>query len=91
MVIRIDTGRNGPFFHLRDLQNSENYLRKSFDSLKFGDRMRNMKILIEIEDEDGELLDALAKEQDRSRSGQARHMLLRAIKEATADPGDTEA
>lgn len=44
--------------------------------------MRNMKILIEIEDADGELLDALAKEQDRSRSAQARHMLLKAIKEA---------
>ena len=47
--------------------------------------MRNMKILIEIDDQDGEMLDALAKEQDRSRSGQARHMLLKAIKEATEE------
>lgn len=47
--------------------------------------MRNMKILIEIEDTDGELLDALAKEQDRSRSAQARHMLLKAIKEAAGE------
>lgn len=47
--------------------------------------MRNMKILIEIDDGDGELLDALAKEQDRSRSGQARHLLLKAIKEATGE------
>jgi predicted transcriptional regulator len=46
-----------------------------------------MKVLIEIEDDDGELLDALAKEQDRSRSAQARHMLTRAVKEAAAsDP-----
>ena len=44
--------------------------------------MPPMKVLIDIEDDDGELLDALAKEQDRSRSAQARHMLTRAIREA---------
>jgi hypothetical protein len=46
---------------------------------------KSRKVLIEIEDTDGELLDALAKEQDRSRSAQARHMLLKAIKEATGE------
>jgi predicted transcriptional regulator len=44
--------------------------------------MPPMKVLIDIEDEDGELLDALAKEQDRSRSAQARHMLNKAIRES---------
>jgi len=44
-----------------------------------------MKILIDIEDQDGEVLDALATEQDRSRTGQARHLLTRAIREAVAD------
>jgi hypothetical protein len=47
--------------------------------------MRDMKILIEIDEQDGELLDALAKEQDRSRSAQARHMLLKAIKEVAGE------
>jgi predicted transcriptional regulator len=42
-----------------------------------------MKILIELDDDDGDLLDRLAEEQDRSRSAQARRMLLRAIREAT--------
>jgi hypothetical protein len=50
--------------------------------------MRNMKILIEIEDTDGEMLDALAKEQDRSRSAQARHMLVRALKDAAGEGAD---
>lgn len=44
-----------------------------------------MKILIDIEDQDGETLDALAAEQSRSRTGQARHLLLKAIREAVAD------
>jgi hypothetical protein len=41
-----------------------------------------MKILIDIEDQDGETLDALAAEQSRSRTGQARYLLLAAIREA---------
>jgi len=41
------------------------------------------KVLIELDDDDGDLLDRLAEEQDRSRSAQARRMLLRAIREAT--------
>lgn len=45
-----------------------------------------MKILIDIEDQDGETLDALAAEQSRSRTGQARHLLLKAIREAVAQP-----
>jgi hypothetical protein len=45
-----------------------------------------MKILIDIEDQDGETLDALAAEQSRSRTGQARHLLLTAIREAVAQP-----
>jgi predicted transcriptional regulator len=53
--------------------------------------MPPMKILIELEDEDGELLDAFAKEQDRSRSAQARHMLTRAVKEAAASDTKEEA
>ena len=44
-----------------------------------------MKILIDIDDTDGETLDALAAEQSRSRTGQARHLLTRAIREAVAD------
>lgn len=44
-----------------------------------------MKVLIDIEDHDGEVLDALAAEQDRSRTGQARHLLTRAIREAIAE------
>jgi len=45
-----------------------------------------MKILIDIDDMDGEVLDALAAEQSRSRTGQARHLLLAAIREAVAQP-----
>jgi len=45
-----------------------------------------MKILIDIDDTDGEVLDALAAEQSRSRTGQARHLLLAAIREAVAQP-----
>lgn len=41
-----------------------------------------MKVLIEIDDDLGDTLDAMAKEQDRSRSAQARHMLQRAIRES---------
>lgn len=43
-----------------------------------------MKILIDIEDQDGEVLDALAEEQSRSRTGQARYLLVTAIREAVA-------
>jgi len=45
-----------------------------------------MKILIDIENYDGEVLDTLAAEQNRSRTGQARHLLLKAIREAVAQP-----
>lgn len=45
-----------------------------------------MKVLIEIDDDLGDTLDAMAKEQDRSRSAQARHMLQRAIREAVETP-----
>ena len=45
-----------------------------------------MKVLIELDDEDGDLLDKLAEEQDRSRSAQARRMLTKAIWEATNKP-----
>jgi predicted transcriptional regulator len=47
--------------------------------------MPPMKVLIDIEDEDGEVLDALAKEQDRSRSAQARHMLTKALREVNQE------
>ena len=50
-----------------------------------------MKVLIDIDDEDGETLDALAAEQDRSRTGQARHMLTKAIREAVEQPQPEEA
>lgn len=40
-----------------------------------------MKILIEIADEVGEELDALAKERNRTRTAQARHLLTRAIRD----------
>lgn len=49
-----------------------------------------MKILIDIDDTDGETLDALAAEQDRSRTGQARHLLLKAIREAVAQQPQPE-
>lgn len=45
-----------------------------------------MKVLIEIDDDLGGTLDAMAKEQDRSRAAQARHMLQRAIREAVESP-----
>lgn len=45
-----------------------------------------MKVLIELDAEDGDLLDKLAEEQDRSRSAQARRMLIKAIWEATNRP-----
>jgi predicted transcriptional regulator len=45
-----------------------------------------MKVLIELDAEDGELLDKLAEEQDRSRSAQARRMLTKAIWEAANKP-----
>lgn len=43
-----------------------------------------MTLNIEIDEEDGEALDALAKEQDRSRHAQARRLLVNAIREAAA-------
>jgi predicted transcriptional regulator len=49
-----------------------------------------MKILIEIDDEDGELLDRLAEEQDRSRCAQARRMLTEAIRNAANQPATEE-
>ena len=50
-----------------------------------------MTLNLEIDDETGEMLDALAKEQDRSRSAQARRMLIRAIREAANEPQPEEA
>lgn len=50
-----------------------------------------MTLNIEIDDEDGALLDALAQEQDRSRHAQARRMLVLAIREATNNEGEEEA
>lgn len=41
-----------------------------------------MILNIEIPEEEGEMLDALAQEQDRSRSAQARRLLIRAIRAA---------
>lgn len=49
-----------------------------------------MKILIELDDDLGETLDALAREQDRSRSAQARHMLQRAIRETVENQDEPE-
>jgi hypothetical protein len=46
-----------------------------------GDLIPAMKILLEIDDEDGAVLDALAAEQDRSRTAQARKMLTEKIRE----------
>lgn len=45
-----------------------------------------MTLNLEIDDETGEMLDALAREQDRSRSAQARRLLIRAIREACGQP-----
>lgn len=42
-----------------------------------------MTLNLEIDDETGEMLDALARDQDRSRSAQARRMLVKAIREAS--------
>ena len=50
-----------------------------------------MKILIDIEDTDGEVLDALAEEQSRSRTGQARYLLVTAIREAVAQQSKEDA
>lgn len=50
-----------------------------------------MKILIDIEDQDGEVLDALAEEQSRSRTGQARYLLVTAIRAAANQPEEDEA
>lgn len=41
-----------------------------------------MILNLEIDDETGALLDALAQEQDRSRSAQARRLLIAAIRAA---------
>ena len=41
-----------------------------------------MILNIEIDDETGGILDSLAQEQDRSRSAQARRLLIRAIRAA---------
>lgn len=50
-----------------------------------------MTLNLEIDDETGEMLDALAKEQDRSRSAQARRMLIQAIRQAVNEPQPEEA
>ena len=48
-----------------------------------------MILNIEIPEPEGEMLDALAQEQDRSRSAQARRLLIRAIR-AAANEEDGE-
>jgi predicted transcriptional regulator len=45
-----------------------------------------MILNIEIPDDEGAMLDALAQEQDRSRSAQARRLLIRAIRAAANQP-----
>ena len=50
-----------------------------------------MTLNLEIDDETGAMLDELAKEQDRSRSAQARRLLVRAIHEAANQPEQEEA
>jgi hypothetical protein len=50
-----------------------------------------MILNIEIPDEEGAMLDALAQEQDRSRSAQARRLLIRAIRSAANQPEEDEA
>ncbi len=50
-----------------------------------------MILNIEIDDETGELLDEIAREQDRSRSAQARRLLIRAIRAAANQPEEDEA
>lgn len=49
-----------------------------------------MTLNLEIDDETGAMLDELAKEQDRSRSAQARRLLVRAIREAANQPEQEE-
>lgn len=48
-------------------------------------------INLEIDDEEGAMLDALANEQDRSRSAQARRLLIKAIRAAANQPEEDEA
>ena len=50
-----------------------------------------MILNIEIDEETGGMLDALANEQDRSRSAQARRLLIRAIRAAANQPEEDEA
>ena len=50
-----------------------------------------MILNIEIPEPEGELLDALAQEQDRSRSAQARRLLIRAIRAAANEEAKEEA
>lgn len=45
-----------------------------------------MTLNLEIDDETGAMLDDLAREQDRSRTAQARRLLIRAIREAANQP-----
>jgi predicted transcriptional regulator len=49
-------------------------------------KQKRMILNIEIPDEEGAMLDALAQEQDRSRSAQARRLLIRAIRAAANQP-----
>ena len=50
-----------------------------------------MILNIEIDDETGGMLDSLAQEQDRSRSAQARRLLIRAIRAAANEEAKEEA
>ncbi len=50
-----------------------------------------MKVLIDIDDEAGAELDAMAKNEKRSRSSQAAYLLEKAIREAVNEPQPEEA
>ena len=76
--------------HTDIFKQNNDFLKICVDSLNQPGKLPKMKVLIEIDDELGEMLDALAKEQDRSRSAQARHMLQKAIRESV-EPAPEEA
>lgn len=55
------------------------------------EQRRKMILLLEIDDEIGALLDAIAKNDKRSRSSQAAFLLEKAIREAANEPQPEEA
>ena len=50
-----------------------------------------MKVLIDIDEETGAELDAMAKNEKRSRSSQAAYLLEKAIREAANQPQEEAA